>query len=179
MTGITHVAAGSALGAALAVWGGQEMIGAVVGAAAALFPDVDHPGSYAGRGLRPLAVWLEGKYGHRDSPTHTLLFCIIVGLVFGVLAAVAFGSALLVLSAMAGAVSHLLLDGMTRSGIRPLRLFFPRLPRKWEPVKAKLEKASWTQKKWSGPISTGKDLREFVLALLCFLFTLIIFGIKS
>ncbi|ABO49382.1 membrane-bound metal-dependent hydrolase [Desulforamulus reducens MI-1] len=177
MTGITHAAAGSAVGAALAALGGQEVTGAVVGAVAALLPDMDHPGSYSGRMMRPLAVWLEEKYGHRNSPTHTLLFCLTVGLILGVFVAGIMGSAFLIFSGTAGAISHLVLDGMTRSGIQPLRLFLPMLPgRQWRRVKEKLESASWTHKKWSGPIYTGKDSREFVLAVFCILLTLLIIG---
>lgn len=185
MTGITHAAAGAALGAVLAAFEGHELVGAAVGAAAALLPDMDHPGSYSGRLLRPLAVWLEEKYGHRDSPTHTLIFCLTVGLLLGILAGLAVGSKVLIVSGIAGAISHLFLDGMTRSGIQPLRVYLPgppRLPEKssmalqvltsqWKRAKVKTETSSWFQKKWSGPIYTGKDPREFALAVFCICLT--------
>lgn len=185
MTGITHAAAGAAIGAAAGVFSGHEFIGVLVSTLAALLPDVDHPGSVLGRVLRPLAVWLEEKYGHRNGPTHTLQFSVLMGLVLGVIPAVAIGSLVPLICGVLGAVSHLFLDSMTRSGIQPLRVYLPgpplffdrahkgvrELARLWRRIKTKIENSSWSQKRWSGPIYTGQDPREFALAVFCIVLT--------
>lgn len=189
MLGVTHAAAGAALGAAIGSIAGQEGVGAVVGAVAALLPDIDHPGSLIGRVLRPMAVWIEEKYGHRDSPTHTIMFCLPAGLIVGGIAVAVTNSILLVLCGVIGAVSHLFLDSMTRSGLSPLRIYVPGPPeilgnsnvplgrnikRQWLKVK-ELENSMWFQKRWRGPIYTGKDPREFLIAIFCLVAVVLIF----
>lgn len=145
-------------------------MGAVVGMAAALIPDIDHPGSYAGRILRPLAVLIEKNFGHRDSPTHTLLFCILVGFLLGLPVVIYTGSIFMLFSGLLGAISHLVLDGMTKSGVQPFRLYLPKVYMKY------IEHVTWTQKRWRGSVTTGKDKREmFITASAILLTVLIIF----
>lgn len=138
MMGKTHAVAGAALGALAGSMGPIPYIsaaaGAVVGAVAALLPDIDHPGSKVGRWLRPVAVWLEWRFGHRESPTHTLLFAALAGLVLGMLALPLVG-VLAPLAGVMGGISHLALDACTKSGVAPLR--------------------PWSEKKYRGPLVTG------------------------
>lgn len=146
MMGKTHACAGAALGAVAGSSIGYigAAAGAAVGAVAALLPDLDHPGSKAGRWLRPLAVWFEWRWGHRDSPTHTLLFTLAAGLALGILAWPLAGPAVLLSGALGGA-SHLALDAVTKSGVRPFRPFSSRVLR--------------------GPITTGSWAERAVQAL--------------
>lgn len=170
MTGVTHAAAGAAIGAAAAALAGADpAAGAAVGTAAGLLPDIDHPGSYAGRCLRPLACLLEEKFGHRESPAHTLFFASLAGLVLGVLAAVILKAPLLAAAGALGGASHIVLDGMTRSGVKPYRLLLPRLPErlggraeKWNAFAGRLEGRAW-----KGNIRTGQDAREAAICVSC------------
>ncbi|MGO0122221.1 metal-dependent hydrolase [Desulfothermobacter acidiphilus] len=128
MTGRTHLAAGAFVGALAGKACGDPVSGAVVGAVAGLLPDVDHPGSTAGRVLWPVAVLLENTLGHRTI-THTVWFCAAVGLLLSLLAGLLnpflprfhhqVPVALAFLAGLLGSLSHLALDALTRSGIRP------------------------------------------------------------
>jgi inner membrane protein len=156
MTGSTHFAAGAALGALAGALAGQPVAGAVVGGLAGLVADVDHPGSRLGREIRPLAILLEEKWGHRESPAHTLAFLVPAGLVLGLLAGLFLGTPLLALSGVLGAVSHLALDAMTKSGVAPFK-YLPFVPR------------SLREKVYRGPVRTGQDWREHAVAAACWL----------
>lgn len=136
------MAAGAAVGAAAVP--ACPMAGAAVGAAAALLPDIDHPGSAVGRRLRPLAVLLEEVWGHR-SLTHTLWFALPAGLLLGLLALWLGLPAGCVLAGAAGGLSHLALDALTRAGVEPLAPWGPRL---------------------RGPVATGGALDVLVGVLL-------------
>ncbi|MEW5763229.1 MAG: metal-dependent hydrolase [Bacillota bacterium] len=171
MTGYTHAAAGAFAGALAGKLTGDPIAGLAVGAVAALLPDIDHPGSLAGRRLRPLAVLLELFAGHR-TVTHTFWFCLLTGLIFGLLSsflapAIPSAAALLHLKiplivpspweaglfALLGGLSHLALDACTRSGVSP---FAPlSLPGKL----ARLEHIK-------GPLKTGDPLTEWPACLL-------------
>lgn len=105
---------------------GCPVAGAAVGAAAALVPDVDHPGSTVGRRLRPVAVVLEELWGHR-SLTHTVWFALPAGLLLGALAARLGLPRACAAAGTAGALSHLALDALTRSGVEPLAPWGSRL----------------------------------------------------
>lgn len=138
MTGKTHAAAGALAGALAGRAAGDPLVGMALGAFSALLPDIDHPGSWAGRRLRPASVVLEAVAGHR-TVAHTVWFCL------GVSALLAFATAFLStyvsalplplpwwpapkvtgLYAFAGALSHLALDALTRSGVEPLAPLLP------------------------------------------------------
>ncbi|NHM25967.1 metal-dependent hydrolase [Desulfofundulus sp. TPOSR] len=173
MTGTTHFTAGAALGAAAGTLAGQPLVGAIIGGVAALLPDVDHPGSYAGRRLRLLACYLEEKWGHRESPTHTVFFAALAGLAVGTAAAIALKAFLLVLAGVLGGVSHIMLDGMTRSGVQPWRVYLPRLPErapaagKWNALVSRWEAHRWAEKRYCWEIKTGQDARETQVFAAC------------
>lgn len=126
--GYTHAAAGAIVGAAVGQIAGLPGFGASIGALAAVLPDVDHPGSVIGRRLRPASVLLEVTAGHRTI-THTVWFCLGVGILAGFAGRMfhcsfgqIFNSAptwLWFCAAISGAMSHLLLDGLTHSGVEP------------------------------------------------------------
>lgn len=89
-----------------------------------LLPDIDTTTAGAGRYVRPLASWIETRYGHR-TVTHSLLFTLaasVLLLPFGVSVALALAY---------GILSHLLLDTMNVNGVPllwPYRLQFWFLP---------------------------------------------------
>ncbi|BAF60663.1 hypothetical membrane protein [Pelotomaculum thermopropionicum SI] len=184
MTGITHAAAGAAIGAAAGALGGAAAAGAAAGGLAALLPDLDHPGSYAGQRLRLLACWLEERFGHRESPTHTLFFAALAGLILGITAAIVLKAPLLALSGVLGGVSHIVLDGMTRSGVKPYRVYLPKLPgklekwrqaEKWNSFAARAAAHAWAGRQWRGDIHTGQDGREAAICAASLVLLLILF----
>ena len=148
MTGKTHAAAGAFLGALAGKLAGEPYLGLALGALGGLLPDIDHPGSWAGRRLRPLAVVLETLFGHR-TVTHTLWFALALGAA-GLFLGAALGAVLSTpawlwaLALFLGALSHLVLDACTRSGVEPLAPFLP-----WHP---------------RGPVATGGLLDYFLAA---------------
>lgn len=157
MTGSTHFAAGAALGALAGALAGQPLAGAAVGGLAGLLADIDHPGSKLGQKARPLAILLEEKWGHRESPAHTLVFLVPAGVVLGLLAGIVVGHAvILALAGTLGAASHLALDGVTRSGVAPFRS----LP---------FVKREVRERRFRGPVRTGQDWREHAVAALSWL----------
>ena len=89
-----------------------------------LLPDIDTTTAGAGRYVRPLAAWIETRFGHR-TVTHGLLFAVAVSallLPLGVPVALAL---------LYGVLSHLLLDTMNVNGVPllwPYRLQFWFLP---------------------------------------------------
>lgn len=155
MTGSTHLAGGALAGSVAGHVLGDPVMGAVVGAIAGLLPDVDHPGSIAGRRLRPLAVVLESAFGHR-SITHTLYFAVVMALLLGIISGL-LGFLLPIVPAvwstvayaLAGGLSHLILDGLTRSGISPLQ--------------------PWSEWHISGPCVTGHVWSEVGVSALCWM----------
>jgi inner membrane protein len=114
----SHAVIGAAAGVALARTIGESMVaGGVVASLAALLPDVDHPHAAVGR-LLP-RWWHRLTPGHRG-PTHSLAWCAGLGLlVYAVHSGLAGAPArpLLALAVLAGAVSHVLADGLTVSGV--------------------------------------------------------------
>jgi inner membrane protein len=177
MTGTTHFSAGAAVGAIAGALSGQPLAGAAVGGIAGLLADVDHPGSRLGQRVRPLAVFFEEHWGHRESPAHTLMFCLPVGFTLGLLAGITTGHAFaLALAGALGAVSHLALDGMTKSGVRPFRVWLPEFPvRERFPAKVQELAGRWNawatqveektaKKHYRGVMKTGEDWREHAVA---------------
>lgn len=125
MMGYTHAAVGAITGASIGQMAGSPWLGALVGGIGALMPDIDHPGSIVGSRFRVISVLLEFFAGHR-TVTHTVWFCLAVGLFTGFIGrmvAVTFGlyinSFLLIGIAFLGSITHLALDALTLSGVKP------------------------------------------------------------
>lgn len=126
MMGYTHAAAGAVAGAAVGQMVGSPGLGAVVGALAALLPDIDHPGSVIGSRVRPVSVLMEFFSGHRTI-THTIWFCLAVGLLAGfagrmvavTFTGLNFDPLPIAVVAVLGSMTHLVLDCLTKSGVRP------------------------------------------------------------
>jgi inner membrane protein len=114
----SHALIGAAAGVALADAIGASMVaGGIVASLAALLPDVDHPHSAVGR-LLP-RWWHRLTPGHRG-PTHSLAWCAALGLVVYAANSAAAGEParpLLALAVLAGALSHVLADGLTVAGV--------------------------------------------------------------
>jgi inner membrane protein len=118
MTGKTHIIGGLAASLAYAQFITYDpvlLVGA--GVVGALIPDICHGGSKIGRTFPLISKLINVIFGHR-SFTHSLLFLFIVSLLlksFVTNEAVTEGI-------LVGMVSHLVLDMMTRNGIK---LLFP------------------------------------------------------
>ena len=118
MTGKTHIIGGLAASLAYAQFTTYDpvlLVGA--GVVGALIPDICHGGSKIGRTFPLISKLINLIFGHR-SFTHSLLFLFIVSLLlksFVTNEAVTEGI-------LVGMVSHLVLDMMTRNGIK---LLFP------------------------------------------------------
>src|SRR6266511_1264780 len=92
----SHAIIGAAAGVAVAKSiGGPMVAGGVVACIAAVLPDLDHPKSAVGQ-LLP-RWWHRLTPGHRG-PTHSLLWCFALAL-------------------LAGALSHVVADGLTVAGV--------------------------------------------------------------
>ncbi|MGB9792688.1 MAG: metal-dependent hydrolase [Thermacetogeniaceae bacterium] len=174
MTGKTHLAAGALAGAAVGRLTGCPLAGLAVGALAGLLPDIDEPHSTVGRRALPISIAVNLFAGHRGV-THTVWFCAGAGILFAFISAAVGGHARALLhgwphplavglAAFLGALSHLLVDACTRSGVEP---FAPlRLP----------EKLKWLEHP-KGPIATGTELVETPLAILLFILSFKIGGV--
>ncbi|MFZ5633206.1 MAG: metal-dependent hydrolase [Bacillota bacterium] len=172
MRGITHGTAGVFLGALAgsACGGGVTGLiwGMIFGVTSALLPDIDHPGSMLGRVFRPVGLYLEERWGHRESPTHTALFIFLVSLPFA-LTWLFFGhSAVPFAATFLGGASHIVLDALTRSGVRP-----------WRYLGFLSERVRGKSYRWS--LETGESLHELVLTAVLFLGTamLLIFSLNN
>jgi inner membrane protein len=119
----SHAIIGAAAGVAVAKsTGGSMVAGGVIACIAAVLPDLDHPHSVVGR-LLP-RWWHRLTPGHRG-PTHSLAWCVALALLgqYGQ-SLVVDGppEPLLALALLAGALSHVLADGLTVAGVP---LFWP------------------------------------------------------
>ena len=117
MMAMTHGVIGAVSYVGLASFSGAPGVPVAVGAAmvGAWLPDVDTPSSKAGMCVYPLAVWMEGKFGHR-----TITHSVVGTLIFAALCApLLLFSHLRVLyfALLCGYVSHLLADSATKSGV--------------------------------------------------------------
>ncbi|MGE6487536.1 metal-dependent hydrolase [Paenisporosarcina sp. NPDC076898] len=118
MTGKTHIIGGLTASLAYAQFTSYDpvlLVGA--GVIGALLPDICHGGSKIGRTFPLISKLINVIFGHR-SFTHSLLFLLIISLLlksFVTNEAVTEGI-------LIGMVSHLVLDMMTRNGIK---LLFP------------------------------------------------------
>ena len=89
------------------------IIAAVLTPIYSLLPDIDHPHSKLGKYIPILPRLIE----HRTY-THTVWFCLITSLPF------VFISIPLFICCLAASLSHLVLDGLTPSGVRPFMPFY-------------------------------------------------------
>ena len=114
----SHAIIGAATGVAVAKSiGGPLLAGGVVACIAAVLPDLDHPSSAVGQ-LLP-RWWHRLTPGHRG-PTHSLLWCFVLALLGDAgLSLVVDGqpAPLLALALFAGALSHVVADGLTVAGV--------------------------------------------------------------
>jgi len=123
-----------------------------------------------GRYVSFLAVALESRPGHRDSVMHTVwpvpivaALCSVIGLVLHM--------PLVILPGLAGYLSHLALDCVTRSGLHPFRL-----PLRIRPGSPWRDRLAGTMSEWNqgigglhlrGPVQTGQgDWREMEVMLM-------------
>jgi len=155
LLGTTHGSAGLFLGALSGSTCGGDASGMIWGAAAgcvaALLPDIDHPGSLAGRVFRPVSLYLEERWGHRDSPTHTALFVLLAALPLVVLWLLIGCSTAPFWGAATGGASHIALDAPTKSGVRPWRYIWF-IPQKWR------------ERLYRGKLETGSPLEWLLTA---------------
>lgn len=87
----------------------------------AIFPDIDKSNSKIGKKLKFLSYPIELIFRHRGL-FHTIYLPIAIFLVF-----LGFNSAIYGFGALLGYISHLLLDALTTSGIKP---FYPLISRR-------------------------------------------------
>lgn len=118
MTGQTHILGGITASLAFAQLSPEEpvliLIGGVVGS---LIPDICHGGSKIGKTFPLLSKIINSLFGHRTF-THSLLFLALAALLFHfVLPIDGLAHGLL-----AGMISHIILDMMTKHGVK---LLFP------------------------------------------------------
>jgi inner membrane protein len=114
----SHALIGGAAGVAVAHATGTSMLAAgIIASFAALLPDLDHPHSVVGR-LLP-RWWHRLTPGHRG-PTHSLVWCAGLAVVAYAANSAVNGEPaglLLALAVLAGALSHVLADGLTVAGV--------------------------------------------------------------
>lgn len=118
MTYKTHALAGALAGGFL---GG--VVGAIAGGISALLPDLDHKDSFISRRLFFLSFFM-AKLGHRQF-THSILGVLL----FAAITAISFSYfqiAHLVIPAVAGYFSHLVIDAFTLAGVP---FFYPKRKR--------------------------------------------------
>lgn len=100
----THMLSGMVAGYMVT---GGDWKGAVAGGIAGIVPDLDEPKSVFGKVFFPVSILLNQVFGHRTF-THSLLFVVLTGGVFSLLAGPFMGLAI-----MAGITAHILGDMLT------------------------------------------------------------------
>jgi len=114
----SHAIIGAAAGVAVAKSiGGPMVAGGVVACIAAVLPDLDHPSSAVGQ-LLP-RWWHRLTPGHRG-PTHSLVWCFALALLGHAGQSLVMDgqpAPLLGLALFAGALSHVIADGLTVAGV--------------------------------------------------------------
>ncbi len=123
----SHTLIGAAAGAVLAEPTGTHLaVAIIVGGIAGLAPDIDHPGATAGKFLPKW--WHRITPGHRG-PTHSILWCALLGLLVGMIqwyvtgavtgsrGEITLATAGLGVMVGAGAFSHVLADSVTTQGV--------------------------------------------------------------
>jgi len=165
MMGYTHFAGGALAGAAAGTAFGEPLLGAAMGAVAGLMPDIDHPGSMLSRKIPVLPAVISALAGHRGL-THTIWFCLAAaaGIAAAAVSLAGWTWAWLAAVVLAGSLSHLILDGLTKSGVRP---FAPlALP-------GRLARLAHIK----GPVTTGTAVVEGPLAVLMLVLAMKVSGV--
>ena len=111
MTGVTHIAFALACGSVVGV---SSPIDLQLLACGSLLPDIDHPQSFAGRLFFFLSIPLHRIFGHRQSIHGFALWTAVAGVGF-------FWKPALLLGL--GALSHIVIDCFSTSGVQALRPF--------------------------------------------------------
>lgn len=119
----------------------NQILFIIVTTIASLMPDLDETQARISRGARPISAAINFIFGHRNFIHSIWPACILYLIImpFSITYAIA---------ALAGYLSHLLTDGMTPVGIKPL----------WP-----------LQKRLKGPIRTGSTTEFMVLAIIAIL----------
>ncbi|RNF40175.1 metal-dependent hydrolase [Planococcus salinus] len=118
MTGKTHITGGIAASLAFAqITDYDPAILLLTGVVGSLLPDICHGGSKMGRTFPLLSKTINMIFGHRTF-THSLLFLFLVNLLLQTFIT----NDSVIAGLMVGMASHLLLDMVTKNGIK---LFFP------------------------------------------------------
>lgn len=113
----THSVSGWVLGFAIGGMFGDPFTGGFIGAFGALWPDIDHPGSFIGRRLEITSAIISRLTRHRGI-MHSLLLCLISSfLVGGLLGYSLHKFWLSVATFFGGTFMHLLTDSYNVSGI--------------------------------------------------------------
>ena len=115
---VAFSAAGSALVGAIAGAGELTFPMAMIGGAAGLLPDLDHPKSKLGRMLPFLSYPLYWIFGHREA-THSLLFATTISF------PIFFTSLYMGIAVFLGITLHLVGDAITASHNNRVPFFFP------------------------------------------------------
>lgn len=108
--------------------------------AGSLLPDIDHPGSWLGRRLLPVSMFLGSIFGHRGV-THSLIAVVAMIAVIVLWGGAAYST---VAALAVGYLSHLGADLLTNSGI----------PLLWP-----------SQRRFALPLASTGGLREWILVL--------------
>lgn len=115
MRGYTHLAFALATASSIEILAHRNPLSLPVAVAgiSALLPDIDHPDSLLGRKIKPISWLINKLLGHRTI-THSLDFAIGLCIVVLLSSNFAYWAWMFVL----GYISHLLLDSLTRTGIK-------------------------------------------------------------
>lgn len=115
MRGYTHLAFALAVASGIEVLTHRDVISlpAAIAGISALLPDIDHPDSQLGRKIKPVSWLINRLLGHRTI-THNLDFASGLCIVVLLSSNFAYWAWMFVL----GYISHLLLDSLTRTGIK-------------------------------------------------------------
>lgn len=115
MRGYTHLAFAFAAASSIQVLTHKDVLSLPVAVAgiSALLPDIDHPESLLGRKIKPISWLINKLLGHRTI-THSLDFALGLCLVVLLSSNFSYWAWMFVL----GYISHLLLDSLTRTGIK-------------------------------------------------------------
>lgn len=116
MLGVTHVLFGLLVGSVFAYFLGDDSLFLLFAALGALFPDVDHPKSMLGRFVKPVGYFAKHR-GFLHSLLAGVFFTVLLELLLRVLGVF---NTQYPLVFFAGYLSHLLLDGSTKSGVYAL-----------------------------------------------------------
>ncbi|KAB8137758.1 metal-dependent hydrolase [Gracilibacillus oryzae] len=116
MTGKTHLMGGIAASVVTVQFTGYDPgFFIAAGTIGSLIPDICHSGSKIGRKLPMISKMVNKLFGHRTF-THSLLFLVLIGYVLTFFT----NNQSIITGFLLGMASHLLLDAMTKNGIKLL-----------------------------------------------------------